>query len=255
MDYRVKKVIALMKEYLHRGCSASRLAQFVNISPSRLHQLFKDETGLPPAKYLHQLRMEQAKELLETTYLSVKEVMAQVGVTDESHFVRDFKRAYGCTPAKYRERFRNGHHKNGTQDEHHNSKPVTKPSRSYEALKHPAPASSVSNASAAKPSPLLLRRASHPRHLAQNEAPLLRAKKKRELLSLVYLRHLAFAELTNRITDNLARGFSKVRSIFYRPRRNGVSRRPPPPLPYVAHSTGRRNPPPGGPSRATRKIG
>ena len=255
MDYRVKKVIALMKEYLHRGWSASRLAQFVNISPSRLHQLFKDETGLPPAKYLHQLRMEQAKELLETTYLSVKEVMAQVGVTDESHFVRDFKRAYGCTPAKYRERFRNGQHNDGTQDERHSSKPDTKPSRSDDALKQPSHASSVANASAATPSPLLLRRASHPRHLVEDEAPLLRAKKKRELLSLVYLRHLAFAELTNRITVNLARGLSKMRSIFYRPRRNGVSRRLPPPLPHASPSTAQRNPPPGGPSRASRKIG
>src|SRR5215211_9395307 len=109
MDYRVRKVIALMEEYLHRGWPASRLAQFVNISPSRLHQLFKDETGLPPAKYLHSLRMQQAKQLLETSYLSVKEVMTKIGVTDESHFVRDFKKIYGFTPAKHRERFLNGH--------------------------------------------------------------------------------------------------------------------------------------------------
>ena len=228
MDYRVKKVIALMKKYLHQGWSASRLAQFVNISPSRLHQLFKDETGLPPAKYLRQLRMEQAKELLETSYLSVKEVMAQVGVTDESHFVRDFKRSYGCSPAKYRERFRNGHHNDCTEDEHHSSNQVPQPLRSYFALKQPPHASSVSNASTVKPPPLLLRRASHPRHLAQDEAPLLRVKKKRELLSLLYLRHLAFAELTTRMTVNLARGLSQGRSIFYRPRRSGVSRRLPP---------------------------
>jgi AraC-like DNA-binding protein len=107
MDHRVKKVIALMEEYLHRGWPASRLAQFVNISPSRLHQLFKGETGLPPAKYLHTLRMQQAKLLLETSYLSIKEVMAKVGVADESHFVRDFKKIHGYTPAKYRERFMN----------------------------------------------------------------------------------------------------------------------------------------------------
>ena len=49
--------------------------------------------------------MEQARELLETSYLSVKEVMARVGVADESHFVRDFKKAYGRTPARYRARF------------------------------------------------------------------------------------------------------------------------------------------------------
>ena len=107
MDHRVKRVIVLMEEYLQRGWSASRFAQFVNISPSRLHQLFKDETGLPPAKYLHSLRLQQARQILETSYLSVKEVMAKIGVRDESHFVRDFKKVYGLTPARYRDQFMN----------------------------------------------------------------------------------------------------------------------------------------------------
>lgn len=72
MDQRVLKVIALMKETLHRGWSAGRLAKCVNLSPSRLHQVFKEETGLPPARYLRLLRMQQARELLETSHLSVK---------------------------------------------------------------------------------------------------------------------------------------------------------------------------------------
>jgi len=105
MDYRIQRVIFLMEEGLHQGRSASSLAKDVNLSNSRLHQVFKEETGLSPAKYLRLLRMQQAKELLETSYLSVKEVMVRVGVMDESHFVRDFKKTFGCTPAKYRERF------------------------------------------------------------------------------------------------------------------------------------------------------
>lgn len=226
MDHRVKKVISLMKEYLHRGWPASKLARFVNISPSRLHQLFKDETGLPPAKYQHLLRMEQAKELLETSYLSVKEVMAQVGVTDESHFVRDFKKSYGLTPAKYRERFRNGHQDESPQvgQRRRSSAPEQHPS--HFDLKSSAHASLFSTPVAMPP--ILLRRASHPRHMAEDDAPLLRAKKKRELLSLIRFRHLAFAQLTTSITDNLARSLSTVRSIFYRPRRSATSRRLPP---------------------------
>src|ERR671938_118276 len=94
-----------MKAHLPRGWPANKFAALVNLSPSRLHQLFKDETGLPPAKYLRRLRMEQARALLESSYLSVKEVMRQVGVTDESHFVRDFKKTYGAPPARYRARF------------------------------------------------------------------------------------------------------------------------------------------------------
>jgi AraC-like DNA-binding protein len=228
MDHRVQKVIALMKEYLHRGWQASRLARFVNLSPSRLHQLFKDETGLPPAKYLRLLRLEQAKELLETSYLSVKEVMARVGLTDESHFVRDFKRRYGCTPARYRERFHRGPDGGLAQDERHDSDSAHEAARPDGHLTQPPHASSVSRGLTTAPSPLLLRRATHPRHLAQDESPLLRAKKKRELLSLVQLRHLAFAESTTRITESVARYLSRARSIFYRPRRSTSSRRLPP---------------------------
>jgi AraC-like DNA-binding protein len=46
--------------------------------------------------------MERAKILLETTFLSVKEIMTEVGVSDESHFVRDFKSVYGVSPARFR---------------------------------------------------------------------------------------------------------------------------------------------------------
>lgn len=105
MDQRVCKIISLLKETLDRDWSTGSLAACVNLSPSRLHQVFKEETGLPPARYLRLLRMEQARELLETSHLSVKQVMWRVGVTDESHFVRDFKKTYGLTPARYRERF------------------------------------------------------------------------------------------------------------------------------------------------------
>jgi AraC-like DNA-binding protein len=42
--------------------------------------------------------------LLTTTFLSVKEIASRVGLADESHFVRDFKRIYGMTPSEYRTR-------------------------------------------------------------------------------------------------------------------------------------------------------
>lgn len=46
--------------------------------------------------------MQDATTLLVTTFLSIKEIIAQVGFKDESHFVRDFKRIYGVTPTEYR---------------------------------------------------------------------------------------------------------------------------------------------------------
>ena len=80
----------------------SEMAQIVNLSPSRLRYLFKKETGVAPAHYLRTFRLEQAKELLETTFLSVKEIIRSIGVNDQSHFIREFKKSYGLTPAQYR---------------------------------------------------------------------------------------------------------------------------------------------------------
>ena len=59
--------------------------------------------------FRRELRMERAKGLLESSFLSVKEIAFQVGLNDESHFVRDFKSTYGYSPAIYRLQFkRNG---------------------------------------------------------------------------------------------------------------------------------------------------
>jgi two-component system response regulator YesN len=102
MDSRVRQAIHLLSRDLSLDVDFKALAASVNLSPSRLQHLFKDETGLTPAQYLKRLRLERAKELLEGSFLRLKEVMPLVGITDESHFVRDFKKAHGLPPRRYR---------------------------------------------------------------------------------------------------------------------------------------------------------
>ncbi len=102
MDHRVEKVIELMASAgFDCKLSLSELAHSVGLSPSRLTHLFKVETGLAPRDYFKLLRMQQAKELLETSTLRVKEIAVLIGM-DESHFVRDFQQSYGLSPARYR---------------------------------------------------------------------------------------------------------------------------------------------------------
>lgn len=102
MDSRVQQAIDLLSEDLSRDFNFETIAASVNLSPSRLRHLFKDETGLTPAQYLKRLRLKRAKELLEGSFLRLKEVMPQVGINDESHFIRDFKKAHGLPPKRYR---------------------------------------------------------------------------------------------------------------------------------------------------------
>jgi two-component system, response regulator YesN len=106
MDQRVRGVIAFMEDNIHRKITPTEVAESVRLSPSYLRHLFKDETGTSVARYLRELRLKRAKHLLETTFLSVKEVAATVGIDGLSHFVRDFEKAYRLSPARYAERHR-----------------------------------------------------------------------------------------------------------------------------------------------------
>jgi AraC-like DNA-binding protein len=100
-----------MNTNLHRKLTPIEIAQAVRLSPSRLRELFKDGTGTSLARYRRELRLERAKHLLETTFLSVKEIAASAGLTSVGHFVTDFKKAYRMTPSEYAECYRESRHR------------------------------------------------------------------------------------------------------------------------------------------------
>ena len=102
VDYRVQQAISLIRDDSHKKLSVAALARDVGLSPSRFHHLFKAETGRSPAQYLHDIRMEQAKVLLETTELTIEQIIIRFGIKDRSHFEREFKKTYGLTPTQHR---------------------------------------------------------------------------------------------------------------------------------------------------------
>jgi two-component system response regulator YesN len=82
------------------------MANTVNLSPWWLCHLFKTDMGTSPERFLAQVRLEKAKVLLEDSFLSVKEIVTEVGMSDAGHFSRIFKAAYGVTPAKWRDQLK-----------------------------------------------------------------------------------------------------------------------------------------------------
>lgn len=110
MDWRIQKI----NRQLRQGCNLeprraiTHLAGSLNLSPSRLRHLFKNETGLSLKRCLIESRLERSRTLLENGLLSIKEIAIKVGYTHASHFVRDFKRNYQATPAQYRKQHRIG---------------------------------------------------------------------------------------------------------------------------------------------------
>jgi transcriptional regulator GlxA family with amidase domain len=105
VDQRAQKVVVLLNENFQHEVLFEELARSMNLSPLRLRCLFKQEIGLTPNQYLRLLRIRKAKELIENTFLSIKEVMSQVGIKDKSHFVKEFKKVYGLAPSKYKARY------------------------------------------------------------------------------------------------------------------------------------------------------
>jgi transcriptional regulator GlxA family with amidase domain len=67
---------------------------------------FARATGMAPLEYVHALRLEETKQMLESTDMPVEQIAQEVGYEDASFFGRLFRRKVGLTPAKYRKRFR-----------------------------------------------------------------------------------------------------------------------------------------------------
>jgi transcriptional regulator GlxA family with amidase domain len=102
-DPRVRTALHLFNlEYRSSRVHMKEIADSVHISRSRLRHLFRAETGISPTRYVKLLRLELARRLMESSFLSVKEVCAAVGASDFSHFVRSYKSVFGETPSQTR---------------------------------------------------------------------------------------------------------------------------------------------------------
>jgi AraC family transcriptional regulator of adaptative response / methylphosphotriester-DNA alkyltransferase methyltransferase len=101
-DRRVQAIRVLLEGSFHRKLGLREMSETVNLSPWRLAHLFKSETGMSPQRYLTLVRLQRAKDQLESTFLSIQEIGAAVGIPNPSQFTKSFKAAYGMTPVEYR---------------------------------------------------------------------------------------------------------------------------------------------------------
>jgi AraC family transcriptional regulator len=83
------------------------MAAVARLSPNYFASQFQRATGLPPHQYVISRRVESAKQLLQGgADLSLAEVAAHVGFSDQSQFSHHFKRLLGVTPGQVRTRIR-----------------------------------------------------------------------------------------------------------------------------------------------------
>lgn len=93
----------LDRHYAHRW-TLRELADRIGLAPTYLAGQFTAEVGQPPHRYLLERRVDRAKQLLETSELSITAIGLEVGFGSGQHLARVFRRLTGYTPREYRRR-------------------------------------------------------------------------------------------------------------------------------------------------------
>jgi two-component system response regulator YesN len=99
-------IVSDAKEYIaanySRDISLDDVSRNVDVSPYYFTRLFKEETGVTFVEYLTTMRIDKAKEMLNASQFSMKEICQAVGYSDPNYFSRIFKKNVGVTPTEYR---------------------------------------------------------------------------------------------------------------------------------------------------------
>ncbi len=106
LPYTNSKIIEPAIEYIHlnyykENISVEHLASLCGISTVHLRNTFNKRFAISPIKYINELKLTRAKELLKSQFYTVREVCFLSGYNDESYFSREFKKQFGMTPNEY----------------------------------------------------------------------------------------------------------------------------------------------------------
>lgn len=101
---RLQSVVAYMREHLAEDLSINQLAIRAGVSPAHFRRLFHHAIGIAPHRYVMNLRLEHARELLMQTDLPILHVALECGFSSQSHLTAAFRTAHAITPAQFRTR-------------------------------------------------------------------------------------------------------------------------------------------------------
>ena len=105
-ENRSNGVIDRARDYIHSNykndISLDDVSREIDISPYYFSKIFKEAMGENFIEYLTNIRIEKAKELLDNTDMSMKEICIEVGYSNPNYFSRIFKKNVGVTPTEYK---------------------------------------------------------------------------------------------------------------------------------------------------------
>ena len=94
----------IKKNYTNENISVPELSLMCNISEDYFRKIFKNTFGVTPRKYINEMKISYAKELITSGIYTITEAAELSGYTDMSYFSREFKKVFGVCPAEYRKR-------------------------------------------------------------------------------------------------------------------------------------------------------
>src|SRR5690606_23167742 len=98
----IDRFIGLLQDASGARRSMSEVARKMGYTPEYLIRIVKRETGMTPKAIVLQMRVQEAKELLEATSLNISEIAEQLGYHDVFSFSQQFKHKTGQSPTAYR---------------------------------------------------------------------------------------------------------------------------------------------------------
>jgi AraC-like DNA-binding protein len=105
-DASIQEAMRFMRQNATRPLTVEQVARHVGMSGSHFAHRFSAVARVSPMRFLKQLRLDAARELMLGQSLRAGDAAVQVGYESASHFTRDFKQAFGSAPAEYVRRFR-----------------------------------------------------------------------------------------------------------------------------------------------------
>jgi len=98
----ITAALLYINEHFREEVSLKKYAEIAHLSLGRFSHLFTKKTGVSPHKYVLSLRIEEAKELLMYSSMSISEIAASIGISEPSYFSRIFRKCTGYSPTDYR---------------------------------------------------------------------------------------------------------------------------------------------------------
>ena len=103
---KIQMAVGYIQEHFGENLTVNDLAEHYGMSPNYFSSMFKKEMSRSAVNYITELRINQARELLYHSELSVVDISKKVGYEDSQYFFRVFKKYLGMTPLQYREESR-----------------------------------------------------------------------------------------------------------------------------------------------------